>query len=971
MKKLICFSLFCVGLLTACVDKNEEVDADSMPSWLHGSIYETLQNPQSNGLEGTFSYYLKLADDLNYKETLSRTGSKTVFPANDSAFVRFFQNNKWGVTSYDQLTQSQKKLLFYSSMLDNALLTSMLSNMMGTSSVLNGMSLRHESTVSVIDSITHIYGPAGMPANNQFWAKHINGLDVVYDNTKPMMVHFTRDYLLNNNITTSGEVNDFKILTGSDYDASGKNVFVFGDKVINADITCQNGYIHQVKDVLVPPGNMAQVIRGDENLSYFSRMLDYFSAPYFDQATTNSYNDWAVANGYDTKDSIFQVRYLSSNSQGNSLNISPDNTTQQNLLTFDPGWNQYYNNEGKATSADNVKDMAAMFVPDDNAIKTYFGESGPGAYIMDIYGDLPNTEANLAENLDALYNKQPGIVRDFVRNMQQKSFVNSVPSKFSTVTNTATENMGMNMSYLKQKSDGTYDLTIANNGVVYVLNEMIAPDELQTVMAPAKIYPDMHVMDWCVQDTKYLDVDFVYYLQAISANYAFFIPDDQSFDYHVADTILGHKHEGMSDFNAYYVDPTSLGSSQPVALRFTYNASKKPELQVKKFNYDPATYTVGDSLSESVSVTDVKTQLVDLLNYHTVVLSSGEEVGAKHYYKTKHGGEIYVSGNTAGSTVYSGDQVDNEVLRPTIERVWSEKNGHAYRLNGIIQTPTNSVRTTLETHEDRFSSFLDLCDYFSTSDARDIMEWAGISSVAGDFGTSEQERYLIFTTTYGTEKSGVANACLGDGNVKFFNTYNYTLYAPNNDAMQKAFAEGLPTWSQVEALYNKYEHEGGEDEQPGEAADKEQAYAMINSIREFIRYHFQSVSVYADKTVDTGKYSTFHSDDLGVAQKLTVSFSTPDKFTVTDEAGAQHVIGQSGMLTNLMTRDFWFDKACTEKNNSIKTSSFCVVHEISEPLSMYAKSSDGKVHYDTWNNNGTQGVKKAYNYFKRLNANTK
>ena len=968
MKKLICFPLFCVGLLTACVDKNEEVDADSMPEWLHGSIYETLQNPQSNGLDGTFTYYLKLADDLNYKETLSRTGSKTVFPANDSAFVRFFKSNKWGVTSYDQLSTAQKKLLFYNSMLDNALLTSMLSNMMGSSSILNGMSLRHESAVSVIDSVTHVYAPSGLPANNPFWAKHIEGLDVVYDNTKPMMVHFTRDYLLNNNITTSGEVNDFKILTGSDYDANGNNVFVFGDKVIKSDITCQNGYIHQVQDVLMPPGNMAQVIRENSNLSYFSRMLDYFSAPYFDQATTNSYNDWAVANGQPLKDSIFQVRYLSSNSQGNSLNISPDNTTQQNLLTFDPGWNQYYNNEGRATSSDNVKDMAAMFVPDDNAIKAYFGESGNGAYIMDIYGDLPNTEANLSANLDALYNKQPGIVRDFVRNLQQKSFINSVPSKFSTVTNTATENMGMNMSYLKQKDDGTYDLTIANNGVVYVLNEMIAPDELQTVMAPAKIYPDMHVMDWCVQDTKYLGVDFVYYLQAVSANYAFFIPDDQAFDYHVTDTILGHKHEGKGDFNAYYVDPTSLGSSQPVALRFTYNASKKPELQVKKFNYDPDTHMVGDSLSESVSVENVTTQLVDLLNYHTVVLSTGEEIGAKHYYKTKHGGEIYVSGNTVGSTVYSGEQVDNEALRPSIERDWSEKNGHAYRLNGIIQTPTNSVRTTLEQHEDRFGLFLDLCDRFNG--ASDIMKWANISDEIGKFGTSDQERYLIFTTTYGNETSGVANACLGDGNVKFFNTYNYTLYAPNNNAMQEAFAAGLPTWDQVEALYNKYEHEDGSDENISDAEknDKEQAYTMINSIREFIRYHFQSVSIYADKTVDTGNYATFHSDDLGVAQKLTVSFSTPDKFTVTDAAGVQHVIGQSGKLTNLMTRDFWFSKARTEKNNSIVTSSFCAVHEIDKPLSMYAKSSDGQVHYDTWNRNGLQ---KAYNYFKRLNANTK
>lgn len=969
MKKLICcFSLVCAGLLTSCVDKNEEVDADSMPEWLHGSIYETLQNPQSNGLEGTFTYYLKLADDLNYKETLSRTGSKTVFPANDDAFKRFFESNKWGVTSYEQLTLAQKKLLFYNSMLDNALLTSMLSNMMSGSSVLNGMSLRHSTNVSVIDSVTHIYGPADMPANNAFWAKHTDGLDVVYDNTKPMMVHFTRDFLLNNNLTTSGDINDFKILTGSDYDEKGSNVFVFGDKVIKADITCQNGYIHQLQDVLLPPGNMAQVIRETPEMSRFSRMLDYFSAPYFDQQTTNNYNDWAVANGLTMKDSIFQVRYLSSNSQGQSLNVSPDNTTQQNLLTFDPGWNTYYNAESKATSADNVKDMAAMFVPVDKAIEDYF-VGGPGAFLIEIYGNKPNTVANLNDNLDALYNKQPGIVRNFVRNLQQKSFVNSVPSKFATVTNTATENMGMNMSYLNQKTDGKYDLTIANNGVVYALNAMIAPDELQSVLAPAQTYPDMHVMDWAVEDTRYLGVDFIYYLQAMSANYAFFIPDDQAFDYHVEDSILGHKHTGMSDFNAYYVDPTSLGSAQPVALRFYYDASKKPELRVEKYNYDVETNTVGTALPEVVNISSVSTQLADILNYHTVVLSGGEKIGDRRYYKTKHGGEIMVSGGEKGNTVCSGAQIDDPRTRPVIEQVWSEKNGHAYRLNGIIQAPRNSVRTTLEQHEDRFSSFLELCDRFNN--ASEIMDWAGISSaIDPDFGVSPQERYLIFSTTYGTEDKGVKNACLGDGNVKFFNTYNYTLYAPNNTAMAEAFNNGLPKWETIDEIYNKYDHVEGADLAPGEAADKIKVYDMINAIREFIRYHFQNVSVYADKTVDGGDYATFHSDDLGVAQKLEVTFSTPDQFTVKDGANIPHVIGANGKLTNVMTRDYWFKSDRTSKNNAIATSSFCVVHEIDQPLYMNAKDSNGKSRYDIWNKKG-QSVKTVYNYYKRLNANSK
>ena len=39
MKRIFfCVSLVLTGLVTSCVDKYEEVDADSKPSWLGGSI---------------------------------------------------------------------------------------------------------------------------------------------------------------------------------------------------------------------------------------------------------------------------------------------------------------------------------------------------------------------------------------------------------------------------------------------------------------------------------------------------------------------------------------------------------------------------------------------------------------------------------------------------------------------------------------------------------------------------------------------------------------------------------------------------------------------------------------------------------------------------------------------------------------------------------------------------------------------
>ena len=896
------------------------MDSDHKPASLGGSIYEELKNPNPDHLTGTFKTYLRLVDDLNYSSTLSRTGSKTVFPANDEAFERFFQSNKWGVTSYEELSNSQKKLLLYSSMIDNALLVGMLSNVSGgTDGITAGLGLKHPTSVSVIERLEHYYDAAQMPANNSWWKKYYQtGIDVVSDNTRPMMVHFTREQMVNNNITTVGENSDFSILTGETYDEASKPAYIFNDRIINRDITCMNGYIQQLQDVLLPPGNMAQVLRDENETSIFSRMVDYFAAPYYDAATTNQYNDWAVANNVPTIDSIYQVRYLSSRSQNASLVVDPSGNTmgQGRYLSYDPGWNQYYPAHANTSSIDySITDMGAMFVPCDAAIKKYFLPGGSGAFLIDIYGTKDNTEANLLENLDSMYVKNPQVISAFIKNLQKNSFVETVPSKFESIINDASENMGMNLSYLKQNSDGKYDIKIANNGVIYILKDMIAPDEYQAVLAPASSYPDMRIMNWAIQDRKYLGVDFKFYLLAMSANYAFFIPEDEA-------------------FNAYYIDPASLGHQKPEVLHFYYNEKKNPVVRCDRYYYDVATGTLGDRIGEVADISQRSSQLVDILNYHTVLMESGETFGHNKYYKTKHGGEICLQGNgEAGSSIVSGAQIDNGAAPSVIKAVYNEKNGTAFRVSNIIQAPQNSVAKTLK-NNDQFSEFYEACAGFS---ATDILKWAGISDDTNSFGTTEQDQYIIFTSTYGTGKNAIKKACL-DENVKMFNTYNYTLYAPDNAAMEEAYANGLPRWSNIQALFEEYG-----DEAPDNV--RAEVLEQIKAIREFVRYHFQSISLYADKTVEGGTYQTLATNELGLAREIKVSGGN-DKIVVTDGAGIQHIVdaNAAGKVANAMARDYWFNSSALSAT-AITTSSFCAVHEISKPFYLF---KDKKTGNPTW-----------------------
>ena len=951
MKKVFfCVSLVLSGLMTSCIDKYEEVDADSKPSWLGGSIYSELKNPNQARLTGTFNTYLRLIDDLGYAETLNRTGSKTVFPANDEAFKRFFSDNQWGVGSYEELTEAQKKLLLYTSMLDNALLLSLLPNVSnGSAEPDKGEAVKHATNVSIIDTIQSMTS-ADMPKGTTYWDKYAEkGIKIVSDATKPTMVHLTREYMLSHDITTQGDESDFAVITGTPFTEG--TAYVFNDRVINGDITCQNGYIHQMEDVLVPPGNMAQVLRRHQKMTLFNRILDHYAAPFYDENTTRQYNDWAKANGRQQIDSIYQLRYLSTRSQGgNALTRDPlgNDKSSYNILSYDPGWNQYY-----PEGTDEISDLGAFFVPNDNAVKTYFLPGGGGSHLIDIYGDRENTEANLMENLDSLHAKKPDILASFCRNLMKPRFTTTVPSKFPNVTNDVSENMGLTMSLLDKKDDGKYDITIANNGVVYLINEMIVPDEFRSVMAPATEYPDMKIMGWAVKDGynngDYLGLDFQYYLKAMSANYAFFIPEDKAFDY-------------------YYLDPASLGhldtqgKLRPDVLHIYYDstATKQPYVKCARYYYDLETGTIDNSVPREVGIKTVQSQMQDILNTHTLVLESGAEIGQNHYYKTKHGGEVYVDGNNVvGTHVMSGMQKSNIFYNvtagqtydlsgfgvPEIKWMQSQKNGHSYRLDRVIQPTVESVYAVLKGNA-VFSEFLDACTGFQ---ATELLKWAGIDdSIKASTMTSEQDAYTIFTNNSklvvrkvkymdkdGVEKERteiIPNTCI-DYNVKMFNTYNYTLFAPDNTAMSKAYAEGLPKWSDVVALYNKYPQEEEHDISAAEKNDMETAKKMIRQIRDFIRYHFVTNSVYADNHVDGGRFLTLSADNVGVAKEVRISGGN-GQLTVNDmKAGHSVTVSatDAGRMVNKMARDYWFNNTKTSAT-AIVTSSFCAIHQISEPL---------------------------------------
>lgn len=104
--------------------------------------------------------------------------------------------------SYSGLSLAKKKLLLNNSMVNNAYLIELLSNVSGNPP-LEGRCMRRETSTSVLDSVSRIY-PSQMP-NTTYWAKYKNnnrGILLLRDNTSTPMIHFLPAYMTFNNITS-------------------------------------------------------------------------------------------------------------------------------------------------------------------------------------------------------------------------------------------------------------------------------------------------------------------------------------------------------------------------------------------------------------------------------------------------------------------------------------------------------------------------------------------------------------------------------------------------------------------------------------------------------------------------------------------------------------------------------------------------------------------------------------------------
>lgn len=671
----------------SCTDKFDDVENEE-PNWLGQNVYDYLAS------RGDCNYYVRLIEDCGYKETMQRTGSNTLFFSNDAAFERFFQNNTYGIKKYDDLSDTFKNMMLRLSMLNNAYLIDRLSyNERGS------IAFRRTTYFQPTDSIPFVNYDE-LP-DNKYFKRFTDGVYLLQDHTQWALAQFFPKILAGKNISDE----DFEFITGKKRSAS--DAFIYDTRIVERDIVCKNGYLHELEDLLLPPDNMAQYIRKNEEVSIFNSLMDRFAVP-----MSHSYNTI-------TQDSIFTLRYFNNSPYLSSrLLLDPSGKLAEGLLYYDPGWNKYQATENSAQQEMWESDMAAMFVPTNEAMQAYFSPGGEGEEIYNAFGGSWD-------------NVPTSIVADIISNHQRYSFINSLPSRFSSMKDEAGYDIQID------KDNDIKESFVARNGLIYVVNKVFPPLDYRTVMGPIKVDQGTRIFNLAIGDSY---CQFLYYLRSLQNTFQLFVTPD------------------INMLN--YLDPVSLGYTDSKKARWTFAIDGiSGNIIARRYNAITGERLTGaDSIVTDKNI--LKNRLEDILNQHTIVgtINSGQE-----YYITKGGAPLKIQGNTLGSTVIGGGNAEQGSAPRIIKTYENKSNGSTYYIDGIAESATVSIYRTLANHSE-FSEFLRLC--YNTP-------WPEGSDMD------------IFINQTSDRKAAL------DSKVKFFDLFNYTIYVPTNQAIQNAISAGI------------------------------------------------------------------------------------------------------------------------------------------------------------------------------------
>lgn len=876
-KMCLCVAL-CIPLLHSC--KDEYMYDDHVPTYLNGSLYEFFESRDN------FRAYKALIDGLGYKELLGRTGTSTLFPATDEAFARYFaaQGKSGDVEQLvHDLPQSAKKYLFYSSMLNMTYLSHQLSNVQSSDvGGGEGMALRRNTVLTYLDSVPFV-DYAQLPRNiywDRFAAK--GGVYLADNGVRPM-VHFTPGFYSNSGLTPS----DWDVMTRGNanmpYDGTGIYVNGIHVRPENADVVCENGYVHIPDDVIEPQGNMAEVMGLHPEMSGFTRLMEKFAYPEFNGEIDRQVK---ISKGLptDNNDSlVFIKRYFNRTDFASDPEGKID-LNSYGMLLYDPAQNQ----RGGET------DMGAFFVPSNKALEDYW-ISDEGAFLRDNYESLDDVSTN--------------VIAAFVQNHQRMSFKGSYPHTWDIMT----DPNGLEMGVDEADVERTY---MANNGVVYLINKVYPPVDYQSVYAPVLVSGLTSVMRPAIKNDQDNDFNMKYhfYLRSQQNEFNLLVPTDKALEYYRDPiTWAAYEYNKTGDREIWSFRLNNVGNVVADVYRADADGNKGTFLR-----------TVGEDDNGRWIVNN---RLQDILDMHIAVAVDETnpyagylDDGSHDYVLTKGGSLLKPVGLKENMEIVAGGDIESGLPAAKVvvaegdgrKAYYEMGNGHTFFIDKILQDPFKSVYVAMSDRQDKFGKFFTLL-----LGDEDVMAY-----IENDENSKDLEP--IFSNMMGEQSVGIGMV------VSTFQNYRYTVLVPTDDAVDRAFADDpkLLTWEEIKELMNQ-------NVTPEEIGQK------VRYLLDFLHYHFIDgmLPVSANISVD-GEYETAARREDGTDGFTPIRAQGGNgqlSFYCTMNNQSANVITTDPNAYNILTRDFIVNGNNVVAATQISASSRAVIHLVDRALNYHKK----------------------------------
>lgn len=394
------------------------------PDWLESAIYTRLQE------EGRFSMLLNLIDKSGYDNTLNQAGYWTFFAPNDEAVTAFLREQN--INSVDEVSAELAEKIVRYALVYNAFKTDRISDYQSSQGWIENEAFRrrtayYEEFRKETIRINGVQTEAIVTDQNTLYGY------LPIDNNNKYLTYFHSGYVTQRGLAGNDYSFFYPGVTWTDFN-------LLGAKVVKADIIAENGVVHEVDKVSLPPLSLDQYLVANDEYSFFrDSLLNQFFVTYQPNETASKTYEYRTGQ-------VGQV-YIKS---------------------YDPLLGFALNSESYLREEDNDAQRGAfsLFIPKNDVL-------------------IPWVRTVLLEHYKTLNNVPKAVLADFVNTMLWREAV--WPSQFANSTNIHEEPARFELTDIADKK-------ILSNGFFYGTNIMQESNLFNTVYKHVILDPEYSLM---------------------------------------------------------------------------------------------------------------------------------------------------------------------------------------------------------------------------------------------------------------------------------------------------------------------------------------------------------------------------------------------------------------------------------------------------------------------------------------------